>query len=122
MRARTSGALRELLRNGQFLEAGLGPLPARRPSARVLGCRVDRRDPRRRGSRSTHLPAPFLFAPATVEVPDVTGLRLSVAERRTDVMGLEARIAERRRVADVARNRVLAQSPSGGAGEGRKIL
>jgi serine/threonine-protein kinase len=58
--------------------------------------------------------APFLFGPATVEVPEVTGLRLSVAERRADVMGLETRIAERRRVADVARNLVIAQSPSGG--------
>ena len=58
--------------------------------------------------------APFLFGPATVEVPEVTGLRLTVASQRADVLGLEARIAERRRVASTPRNRVIAQSPSGG--------
>jgi eukaryotic-like serine/threonine-protein kinase len=58
--------------------------------------------------------APFLFGPATVEVPEVTGLRLAVASQRADVLGLEARIAERRRVASTPRNRVIAQSPSGG--------
>ena len=59
--------------------------------------------------------APFLFGPATVEVPEVTGLRLAVAAQRADVLGLEARIAERRRVPSTPRNRVIAQSPSGGS-------
>ena len=58
--------------------------------------------------------APFLFGPATVDVPEVTGLRLAVASHRADILGLEARIAERRRVPSTPRNRVIAQSPSGG--------
>jgi eukaryotic-like serine/threonine-protein kinase len=48
-------------------------------------------------------------------VPEVTGLRLAVAAQRADVLGLESRIAERRRVPSTPRNRVIAQSPSGGS-------
>ena len=61
--------------------------------------------------------APFLFGPADVAVPDLTGLSTRRAAAEAEGAGLTTAIASRRRVLGQPRGEVISQSPARGSVE-----
>jgi beta-lactam-binding protein with PASTA domain len=66
--------------------------------------------------------APFLFGPADVEVPDLTGLSRARAMAEAEAAGLTTEISSRRRVFGQPRGEVIAQSPARGSLEEGSVV
>ena len=66
--------------------------------------------------------APFLFGPAEVEVPELTGLSRARAMEEAEAAGLGVEVDSRRRVLGQPRGEVIAQSPTGGSLEEGSVV
>lgn len=66
--------------------------------------------------------APFLFGPADVAVPDLTGLSRSRAASEAERAGLGTAIASRRRVLGQPRGEIISQSPADGSVEEGTVI
>ena len=66
--------------------------------------------------------APFLFGPAEVEVPQLTGLSRARALEEAAAAGLGVEVGSRRRVLGQPRGEVIAQSPAGGSLEEGSVV